>query len=119
MLSHSVHPSNCITVHAAAYTLYSIARHRGEEQFGHYWAIVQHMFEGGRSWWVDDDSLRNNVDGPAWKEQRCSSRVYKLFYVCDSGAAPQEDMSGASSNTSEQSCAMQDKTARAANAHGA
>eukprot|EP00973_Karenia_brevis_P039390 5438700-Karenia_brevis.AAC.1 len=42
------------------------------------------MFEGENVWWLYDDSLRKDVDGPAWEERLCSSRIYLLFYVRDS-----------------------------------
>eukprot|EP00973_Karenia_brevis_P038584 5323829-Karenia_brevis.AAC.1 len=56
------------------------------------------MFKGESRWWLDDDSLRKHVDGLAWNDRSCSSRIYMLFYVRDSAVGHDVSMSGASSN---------------------
>eukprot|EP00973_Karenia_brevis_P047642 6611977-Karenia_brevis.AAC.1 len=56
------------------------------------------MFDGEKSWWLDDDSVHKRMHGAACKESLSSGRVHMVFYVRDSADAPNAFVSGASSS---------------------
>lgn len=116
ILSHFVHPSEEISVHDTSYTVRSVVYHQGNQNAGHYWAIVQHCCENQNSWWLYDDCVRKRVDGPAWKSSNSlPGRVYMVFYAHASSAAQDVDMSGASSSMMANTC----ETTRSANVYSA